>query len=66
MLVLVDVSDIFYFVLLAGGEGGVRGTGTGWGDFLWKIPGGGGLPGGWGREGEAPGGCLWGFWGGGG
>ena len=41
---LVDVSDIFYFFLLGGGKGGVRGHREGGG--LWKIPGGGGgLPG---------------------
>ena len=38
---LVDVSDIFNFFLLGGGEGGVRGAGRAWGDFLWKTPGGG-------------------------
>ena len=39
---LVDVSNIFYFFLLGGGEGGVRGAGRGGGgDFLLKIPGGG-------------------------
>ena len=29
---LVDVSDIFYFFLLGGGEVGVRGAGGGWGE----------------------------------
>ena len=38
----MDVSDIFYFFLLGGGERGVRGAGRGADDFLLKIPGGGG------------------------
>ena len=67
MLYLVDVSDIFYFFLRGRGEGGVRGARRGGGDdFSLKIPGGGGLPGGWGRGGEGSGGCLRGIWGGGG
>ena len=62
---LVDVSDIFYFFLLGGGERGVRGAGRGWGRFLIENPrkgvsragGGGGASG---REG------VCGEWGGGG
>ena len=45
MICLVDVSDLFYF-LLRGGAGGVQGD---WGGGLvlsLKIPGGGGSPGG--------------------
>ena len=56
---LVDVSDIFYFFVLGRGEGGIRGVRKGGVRFLLKIPGGGG-------EGEGPGGCLAGIWGGGG
>ena len=53
----------FVFFLLRG----VRGAGRGGGgdDFLSKIPGRGGLPGRVGGEGEGPGGCLRGIWGGG-
>ena len=63
LLDLVDVSDIFYFFLLGGGERGAQGAGRGRGDdfFSWKIPGG-GVPGGW--AGGA-GGCLRGIWAGG-
>ena len=44
---LVDVSDIFHSFLLGGGERGVRGVRGRGGDFLLKVPGGGGgLPGG--------------------
>ena len=63
---LVDVSDIFYF--FCSGEGGrspTRREGGGGAIFEWKIPGEGGLPGGWGRGGEGPGGCLRGIGGGG-
>ena len=63
---LVDVSDIFYFFLLGGGEGGVRGAGKGRGRIFIENPRRGGLPGGWGPRGEGPGGCLRGIWGGGG
>ena len=58
-MVLVDVSDIFYFFLLGGGERGARGAKIG---FLRKIPGGGRVPT---RGGEGPGGWLRGAWGGG-
>ena len=45
----------FIFVLLGGGEGGVRATGKGGVEvFLLKIPGGGGFPGGC-REQGSPG-----------
>ena len=57
----MDVSDIFYFFRLGGGEGGVLGDRDSGGvGFLLKIPGGG--------EGGArgPRGCLQGIWGGGG
>ena len=62
----MDVSDIFNFFLLGGGEGGVRGTrkGRGVGFFL-KIPGGGGGLAAEGGGVEGPGGCLCGMWGGG-
>ena len=62
---LVDVSDIFNFFCSGGGERGVRGAGRG-GIFLLKIPGGGGLRGGWGAGGEGLGGCLRGIFGRGG
>ena len=39
----MDVSDIFYFFLLGGGEGESEVPGGGGGFFLWKIPGGGGV-----------------------
>ena len=59
----VDVSDIFNFFLLGGGEGGAPETPRrGEDDFLLKIPGGGGgvsRVGGWGAEGR--GGCLQGI-----
>ena len=67
----MDVSDIFYFFLLGGGEGGVRGAGRGRGTIFIENPRrGGGFPGGWGPRGEGPrgegpGGCLWGIGGGG-
>ena len=62
----MDVSDIFYFFLLGGGEGGVRGAGKGRGDFLLKIPGGGGSTRGWRRGGRGAGRVFAGIWGGGG
>ena len=56
---LMDVLNIFYFFLLGGGEGGVRGAGRGWGDFFGKSQGGGGVSRvGEGGGGEGPGGCL--------
>ena len=67
MLTLVDVSDIFYFFLLGGGEGGVRGAGRVGGDFFnGKSQEGVGSPGWVGRGGRVPGGCLRGIGGGGG
>ena len=39
---LVGVSDIFYFFLLGGGEGGVQGDRVGVVGFLLKVPEGGG------------------------
>ena len=53
----MDVSDIFYFFRLGGGEGGIRGDRDGGGvGFVLKIPrvGGGGvlLGDGWGRGGR--------------
>ena len=54
--ILVDVSDIFYFFLLGGGEGGVRGEREGGGRFFIENPGGVSQEGG--RGGGAPGGCL--------
>ena len=58
LFILVDISDMFYFSARGSGKG-VRGAGRGRGDdFLLKIPGGGGVPGGWGRGGEGLGGCL--------
>ena len=66
----MDVLDIFYFLLLGGGERGAQGAGRGRGDdFSWKIPGGGGSPrrvgagGARGQEGVE--GNLGGIWGGG-
>ena len=45
MLILVDVSDFFFFFSARGGEGGVRGARKGRGSFFsFKVPGGGGLP----------------------
>ena len=52
---LVDVSDIFYFFLLGGGEGGVRGDRESVGRFLLKMPRGAGLSAG-GGAGRGPGG----------
>ena len=62
---LVDVSDIFYFFLLGGGEGEFGATWRGGGRFFIENPKGGGtgLSGGGGR---GPGGCVQGIWGGGG
>ena len=66
----MDVSDIFYFFSARGRERGSprRRPGRGGGNFLWKIPGGGGaFPGsGSGRGGKGPGGCLLGIGRGGG
>ena len=61
---LADVSDIFNFFCSGEGKRESEAPGRGGGDLL-KIPGGGCLPGGLGRGGEGPGGCLRGFWGGG-
>ena len=62
----MDVSDIFFIFFCSGsGEGKGEPEAQGGGDFLWKIPGGGGLPGGWGQGGKGSGGCLRGIWGGG-
>ena len=45
LFVLVDISNIFYFFLLGGGEGGVRGARKGRGSvFYSKSKGGGGSP----------------------
>ena len=43
-LFLVDVSDIFYFFLLGGGEGGVRGARRRGGSVFIENPRRGGLP----------------------
>ena len=63
----MDVSDIFYFFLLGGGEGGVEALGKeGGGDFLRENPrskGSLGLSGA--RGGLSTGGCFQGIWGGG-
>ena len=56
---LVDVSDIFLFFLLGGGEGGVRATGRG-GDFI-ENPRGEVSPGGGGGA-RGPGAGLLGIW----
>ena len=54
---LVDVSDIFYlFSALGRGKGESEAPGGGGGLFA-ENPRRGGLPGGWGRGGERPGGC---------
>ena len=60
----VDVSDIFYFFLFGGGEGGVQGAGRGE-FFLWKIQKG-GSPGWWGRGARGAGRVFAGNWGRGG
>ena len=63
---LVNVSDIFYFFLLGGGERGVRGAGRGGATFIENPSRGGGVfwAGGAGEGGEGPGGCLLGGGGG--
>ena len=63
---LVDVSDIFIFFLLGGGERGVRGAGRGGGRFFIENPRRGGLPGGWGRGARGAGRVFAGNVGGGG
>ena len=59
---LVGVSDIFYFFLFGGGEGGVRGAGR---TISFENPRRGGLLAGGRGGGEGPGGCLREIWGGG-
>ena len=62
---LVDVSNIFYFFLLGGGEGEYEAPGGGGGVRLFfENPRRGGLTGGWGPGGEGPGECLRGIGGG--
>ena len=55
---LVDVSGIFYFLLLGGGQGGVRGAGGGGAIFCGKSQEGGGSPRWVGAGERGAGGCL--------
>ena len=61
---LVDVSDIFHFFCSGEWKGEFEAPGRGGGAIFYgkSQGGGGGLPGGWGRGGEGPGGCLRGIW----
>ena len=59
----MDVSDIFYFFLLGGGEGGAEAPGRGGGTIFTENPRRGVSRPGWGGGAEGPGGCLRGIWG---